>query len=362
MIKNVIFDIGNVLVDFRWRVLMEDLKLPRETQAIFENTVFGSRWWGELDHGIYEESEILKNFREDNKEHLDEFNLVWDHRDKLVEPYAYAVQWIKQLKASGLKVYLLSNYPKDIFTLHTECGCFPFLDQVDGKVVSGFVRMIKPNADIYEYLLKEYGLEAAESVFIDDREENIETARGLGMKGIVFQSYEQACGELDRLIAEEGKDCIKDYVKLWDDYSIKFNKTLEFDFGGDWNQLDQEEREIAALWKLLVDGYNGGFEQFFCNWGYPGYWYAMCGLQKIEDWELLEQLHNTYEQVFEKFRDDSRLQSYWDIPQYFTKEDEAILDETNQYFWGEAGENFAKLAYEYYHDQIQKQPRINSGK
>ena len=213
MIKNVIFDIGNVLVDFRWRVLMEDLKLPKETQAVFEKTVFGSHWWGELDHGIYEEAEILKHFREDNKEYLDEFNLVWDNRDKLVESYAYAVQWIAQLKAMGLRVYLLSNYPKDIFTLHAECGCFPFLDQVDGKVVSGFVRMIKPNADIYEYLLSEYGLEAAESVFIDDREDNIETAKALGMKGIVFQSYEQACGELDGLIAGKEEDCTIDYVK-----------------------------------------------------------------------------------------------------------------------------------------------------
>lgn len=55
MIKNVIFDIGNVLVDFRWRALMKDLRLPKETQAVFEKTVFGSRWWAELDHGVYEE-------------------------------------------------------------------------------------------------------------------------------------------------------------------------------------------------------------------------------------------------------------------------------------------------------------------
>ena len=100
MIRNVIFDIGNVLVDFRWRVLMEDLRIAKETQAVFEKTVFGSRWWGELDHGIYEEDEILAHFREDNREHLDEFNLVWDNRDKLVEPYAYALEWIEQLKAS----------------------------------------------------------------------------------------------------------------------------------------------------------------------------------------------------------------------------------------------------------------------
>lgn len=201
MIKNVIFDIGNVLVDFRWRVLMEELGLPAETQAIFAKTVFGSRWWGELDHGIYEEAEILAHFREDNREHLDEFDLVWDNRGRLVEPYAYAVAWIEQLKASGLKVYLLSNYPRDVFTLHTECGCFPFLDRVDGRVVSGFVKMVKPNADIYEYLLSEYGLAAGECVFVDDREENVETARALGMKGIVFQGYEQARSELDELVS-----------------------------------------------------------------------------------------------------------------------------------------------------------------
>lgn len=200
MIKNVVFDIGNVLVDFRWRALMEDLQLPEETQKIFEKTVFGSPWWGELDHGIYEEAEILQHFREDNQDHLDEFNRVWDNRDKLVEPYAYAVQWIERLKQAGLKVYLLSNYPREIFTLHTECGCFPFLEQVDGKVVSGFVKMVKPNADIYEHLLDEYGLCAEKCVFIDDREENVEAARALGMKGIVFASYEQACEALEKLL------------------------------------------------------------------------------------------------------------------------------------------------------------------
>ncbi|MCI9387479.1 MAG: HAD family phosphatase [Lachnospiraceae bacterium] len=200
MIKNVIFDIGNVLVDFRWRALMKDLRLPKETQAVFEKTVFGSRWWAELDHGVYEEAEILEKFRADNREHLEEFNLVWDNRDKLVEPYAYSAEWIAGLKSRGLNVYLLSNYPRDVFTLHAECGCFPFLDKVDGKVVSGFVRMVKPNADIYEYLLKEYNLKESECVFIDDREENVDAAEDLGINGIVFHNYGQACAELDKLI------------------------------------------------------------------------------------------------------------------------------------------------------------------
>lgn len=200
MIKNVVFDIGNVLVDFRWRVLMEELQIAKDTQAVFDKSVFGSRWWGELDHGIYEEAEILGHFRAENNAYLDEFNLVWDNRDKLVEPYGYAVEWIEQLKASGIKVYLLSNYPKDVFTLHTKCGHFPFLDKVDGKVVSGFVKMVKPDADIYEYLMAQYGLNASECAFIDDREDNVETARRLGMKGIVFEDYAQARDELDQLL------------------------------------------------------------------------------------------------------------------------------------------------------------------
>ncbi len=60
--------------------------------------------------------------------------------------------------------------------------------------------MIKPNPDIYQYLLDQYQLKPTECVFLDDLEKNIETARAMRMKGIVFQSYEQASEELNRLI------------------------------------------------------------------------------------------------------------------------------------------------------------------
>lgn len=200
MIKNIVFDIGNVLVDFRWRELMEELHLSKEEQDRFEVSVFGSRWWETLDHGTLDEDEAVRHLREDNKEYLEAFDLVWENRDKLVRPYDYSVKWIQSLKEKGYQVYLLSNYPEKLFTLHTEVGSFPFLDFVDGKVVSGFVKMIKPNADIYEYLLKQYDLKAEESVFIDDREDNVEGARHVGMQGIVFQSYEQACRDLETLL------------------------------------------------------------------------------------------------------------------------------------------------------------------
>lgn len=198
MIKNVIFDIGNVLVDFRWRALMEELGFQKELQPLFDKTVFGSHWWNELDRGTLEEAEAREKLREDNREHASEFDLLWANRHMLVEPFDYSVSWIERLKQQGLKVYLLSNYPKEMFLLHEECGCFPFLDIVDGKVVSAFVQLVKPDAGIYQYLMKEYGLQAQECVFIDDRRENVGTAEALGMKGIVFENYDQAVTALKK--------------------------------------------------------------------------------------------------------------------------------------------------------------------
>lgn len=147
---------------------------------------------------------------------------------------------------------------------------------------------------------------------------------------------------------------MEDYVDLWDKYSIQFCKKLEYTMNGDWSQLDEDEQEIAALWKLLVDMYNGGFIQFFCNWGFTGYWYAMRGIQRIGDVTLLHLLHNTYQNVLEKFKDDSRLKAYWDIPQYLTPEDTALLQETDNLFYEKEGEIFAQKAYSFYCNTLKK--------
>lgn len=145
-----------------------------------------------------------------------------------------------------------------------------------------------------------------------------------------------------------------DYVDMWDKYSIEFCKKLEYDCGGDWKKLDADEQEIAALWKLVVDINNGGFVQFFCNWGYECYWYAMRSIRRIGDNKLLELLHNTYTDVFDKFREDERLTYYSDIPQYLTEEDEDILRDTDIEFWETEGEILCKTAYEFYHDNLKK--------
>ena len=208
MIKNIIFDIGNVLVDFRWRELMDELNLTKEDKDRFEVSVFGSKWWHEYDHGTMEESEIVKHLREDNEEYRKAFDLVWENRDKLVKPYEYAVSWIQGLKEKGYHVYLLSNYPASLFTMHAQNGSFPFLELVNGKVVSAYVKKIKPNADIYECLIEKYRLKAEECIFIDDREENVQGAKAVGMYGIHLKNYEQANTELEALLKAHAHNVI----------------------------------------------------------------------------------------------------------------------------------------------------------
>lgn len=153
---------------------------------------------------------------------------------------------------------------------------------------------------------------------------------------------------------------MEDYVEQWDDYSVEFNKKLVYQCRGDWRQLDSDEQEIAALWKLVVDMYNGGFEQFFCNWGYDCYWCAMRGIQRMGLNELLKLLHGTYTDVFDKFREDTRLKAYWYIPQYFTDEDIWTLDETDRAFCDGFGETLCERACAFYRDQMKKSAVFDS--
>lgn len=145
-----------------------------------------------------------------------------------------------------------------------------------------------------------------------------------------------------------------DYRTLWDKYSEQFVKKLLNECQNDWKKLDDDEQEIAALWKLVVDTNNGGFEQFFTNWGYECYWYAMRGIQRIGDKKLLKLLHDTYTNVFDKFREDKRLTYYSDIFDYLTDEDEEILENTNIEFYETEGDILCETAYKFYHDNLKK--------
>ena len=158
---------------------------------------------------------------------------------------------------------------------------------------------------------------------------------------------------------------MKDYDELWDQYAIQFNDKLENANDGDWSKLDEIEQEIAALWKLAADMYSAGFDEFFLNWGYDCYTYAMRGIQRImnansdlkkTECNLIYELFDTaYTKVFAKFENDDRIKSYSDIIEYLTEEDEMILEETYDSFDEKLGPLLCTRAYEFYCENLKKQ-------
>ena len=108
---------------------------------------------------------------------------------------------VHALKQKGYRIYLLSNYSKDFFEVHTKGASF--MDDIDGKVVSYEIHEMKPDKIIYEHLLGKYDLKPEESVFFDDRPENTETAEELGIKSYTITSKEYLLSVLDEYLEKE---------------------------------------------------------------------------------------------------------------------------------------------------------------
>ena len=110
----------------------------------------------------------------------------------------YSEGLVKELKAKGLGVYALSNYPDKLSDLHWPT--FKFLKEMDGYVISAKVKLLKPGEEIYRCLADKYGIKLEESVFVDDTAVNVEAAEALGMKGIVFKGIDDLKNELKSCI------------------------------------------------------------------------------------------------------------------------------------------------------------------
>lgn len=125
---------------------------------------------------------------------------------------------------------------------------------------------------------------------------------------------------------------LTDLDKKWFDFTSAYVTKLNQSGGHDWDSLSEEEQELAALWKLEMDMYNGGFIQFFCNWGYDCYTYAVRCLTKLEAKECLDIITQQYG-IIERLEDDERLEALWDIPKYLTEEEAKALDELDHRYW-----------------------------
>ena len=197
MIKNIVFDVGKVLVDFDWQSLFDALGFSPEAYEEVAKATVQSELWNEFDRSKMADEEILEGFLEHAPGRRNEVMRFWDNIGSCIRRYDYAFPWIRSLQERGYGVYLLSNYPRRIYSQSIEE--LAFVEIVDGAVFSYEVQYTKPEREIYEALLRKYGLNPTECVFIDDNRANIVAANELGMATIHFHTKAQAEEELRSL-------------------------------------------------------------------------------------------------------------------------------------------------------------------
>lgn len=190
MIRNIIFDIGNVLTDFRWKEFLRDKGFDEEMIGRIARASVMSPFWNEFDRGEWDTEKLMQEFVRLDPEIEKELHLAYDDIRGMVTKRDYAIPWIQELKAKGYGVYYLSNFS---YKAYVDCAdALDFLPYTDGGILSYRDKVIKPGREIYDLLLSRYDLKAEECVFLDDTAANVEAAEKLGFAGIVFQTREQA--------------------------------------------------------------------------------------------------------------------------------------------------------------------------
>jgi putative hydrolase of the HAD superfamily len=197
MIKNIIFDIGNVLMKYDPRGYIYGAFERNTADRIFD-AMFHSGFWIELDRGIMSEEEILDGFIRHCPDLSGQIRRMYDEMGGFCSAYSGTRPWLLRLK-EDYHLYYLSNYSLPMRRRTGEM-LDSFLLLLEGGIFSYEVKKIKPDPAIYHMLLDRYSLLPEECVFIDDSADNVRAAASLGMKALQAKDASDTRIALDRLL------------------------------------------------------------------------------------------------------------------------------------------------------------------
>jgi putative hydrolase of the HAD superfamily len=201
VVKNVIFDLGGVVIEWNSDRILETYYADPNVRAIMKQQMFQHPDWLELDRGTMHESELLARLGVRTGRPAAELSGLFDAVRESLHAKPDTVALLEKLYARGVPLYCLSNISSDIFKYlrerHSFWGVFR------GIVISGDLKMIKPEPEIFHFLLQRYELAAAETVFVDDNAPNIEAARALGIQAVWFKNARQCEMEIEELFASQ---------------------------------------------------------------------------------------------------------------------------------------------------------------
>ena len=204
MITTIIFDIGNVLIDFDWDGFIHRL-FPGADHKFYDKlneTVWGGGRWDRLDAGD-EPEQVLASLINYSPDLEKELRSIVENIGDTLKKRPSTPDWLKSLKTRGYRLLYLSNYSRYVMKKNPEV--LDFLPLLDGGVFSCDVKLIKPQREIYECLAQKYGLIPSECVFIDDLARNIQAGKDFGFNVLQSVTPEQIQRDLNNLLEKERK-------------------------------------------------------------------------------------------------------------------------------------------------------------
>ena len=185
MIKNVVFDFGQVLVHFEPSYMVGKYVQETEDKPLLEDVLFDRLYWDRLDEGTITDEEVLAACQKRIPQRLwavaEKIYYNWIYNIPEIDGMSELIRWVRD--DYGKRVFLLSNISK-YFADHE--GEIPVLKHFERKIFSAWCGKVKPNREIFEYLCKECDILPNETLFVDDSEKNIKGAQNYGIKGYLF--------------------------------------------------------------------------------------------------------------------------------------------------------------------------------
>ena len=205
MIKNLVFDLGNVLIEWNSEKILTYFEPEKERQQVLRQVIFESGVWHQTDRGERSLKEACEEVlaQLDVSYHSAVKNILY-HWYEVVHVYSDLQERIRLWADQNYRIYILST-TCEIFYHIEKAGLLPIYPLLSGYILSSEVGVVKPEVEIYQKLLKKYNLNPVESVFIDDIQANLDTAAELGFETILSTSETENISAMEDLLAVKGK-------------------------------------------------------------------------------------------------------------------------------------------------------------
>ncbi|HHT43728.1 MAG TPA: HAD family phosphatase [Firmicutes bacterium] len=197
-IRNVIFDLGNVLLKFNPDEYLTTLFDDAELITRVHKAVFTSPEWYMLDRGVITQDQAVRRLVRQYPDLGAAITLTFEHWMSMLKPFSANVEVVRSLKKTGYDLYVLSNFHKAAFEY--VYSRYEWFSLFDGMIISYQHQTLKPEPAIYQILLATYSLIPEQCVFIDDSLANLAAASEFGIRGIHYETSEQLRLELNYIL------------------------------------------------------------------------------------------------------------------------------------------------------------------